>query len=190
MQIIIKEEFGLQKDAIVEEIGEGAIFIHPTDTIYGIGGSALLNDIAKEIRNIKKSYKQPFSVIAPSKQWIRENCIVPKEAVEWLVKLPGPYTLIFKRKKQNCVAEQVAPGLNTLGVRIPKHWFSRAVEEMGFPVITTSANITNNDFMTSLENLDVEIKKKLDFIIYEGEKKGRPSKIIDFTKEKTEIKER
>ena len=95
MQIIIKEEFGLQKDAIVEEIGEGAIFIHPTDTIYGIGGSALLNDIAKEIRNIKKSYKQPFSVIAPSKQWIRENCIVPKEAVEWLFFFPRPQTPNF-----------------------------------------------------------------------------------------------
>lgn len=190
MQVIVKEEFGLQKDAIIGDIDSGAIFIHPTDTIYGIGGNALLNETVKEIRDIKKSPKQPFSVIAPGKQWIRENCIVPKEAVDWLVKLPGPYTLIFKRKKQNCVAEQVAPGMDTIGIRIPNHWFSKIVEEAGFPVVTTSANITNNDFMTSLEDIDRDVKKKIEFIIYEGEKRGRPSKIIDFTKEKTEIKER
>lgn len=190
MQVIVKEEFELQRDAIMKDIEDGAIFIHPTDTIYGIGGNALLNDVVKKIREVKQREKQPFSVIAPGKQWIRENCDVPKEAVEWLVKLPGPYTLIFKRKKQDCVVEEVAPGLDTLGVRIPDHWFSKAVEEMGFPVITTSANATDDDFMTSLDNLDIEIKKKMDFIVYEGEKKGRPSKIIDFTKEKTEIKER
>ena len=35
-----------------------------------------------------------------------------------------------------------------------------------------------------------EIKKGLDFIIYEGEKQGTPSKIIHLDKEKTEIQER
>ena len=35
--------------------------------------------------------------------------------------------------------------------------------------------------MTSLENLDDEIKQKIEFILYEGEKHGRPSKIVDLT---------
>ena len=33
--------------------------------------------------------------------------------------------------------------------------------------------------MTSLEDLDEGIKSSVDFIVYEGEKKGKPSKIID-----------
>ena len=37
--------------------------------------------------------------------------------------------------------------------------------------------------MTSLEDLDSEIKSRVDFIIYEGEKKGKPSRIIDLTDE-------
>ena len=34
--------------------------------------------------------------------------------------------------------------------------------------------------MTDLENLDPDIQNSVDFLIYEGEKKGKPSKIINF----------
>ena len=37
--------------------------------------------------------------------------------------------------------------------------------------------------MTSLENLDPDIKREVDFIIYEEEKKARPSKIVNLIKE-------
>jgi len=37
--------------------------------------------------------------------------------------------------------------------------------------------------MTSLEDLDEEIKSKVDFIVNEGQIKGNPSKIIDLTDE-------
>lgn len=179
--IITKDEFNLQKDAFFRDMEEGAIFIHPTDTIYGIGGNATSPSVVKEIREIKQRKTQPFSVIAPSKEWIRKNCVISRQAEEWLEKLPGPYTLILKLKNKSCVAEEVAPGLNTLGVRIPNHWFSGAVREMGLPIVTTSANIEGSDFMTSLENLDPEIKKGMDFIIYEGGKGVKPSKIVDLT---------
>lgn len=39
-------------------------------------------------------------------------------------------------------------------------------------------------------NLDLKIKSKIDFVIYEGEIKGKPSALVDLTKEKEEIKER
>ncbi len=187
MQVITKEEFRIRKNELFSKIESDSIFIHPTDTIYGIGCNAIDNKAVKKIREIKQRYTNPFSVIAPGKKWIYDNCEIKGKAQEWIEKLPGPYTLILKLKNKNCIAPNVNTDLDTLGVRIPNHWFSGAVKELGLPIVTTSANITGGDFMTSLDNLDSKIKSKIDFIVYEGEKQGRPSKIIDLTKAKVEV---
>ncbi|MBU0628628.1 MAG: threonylcarbamoyl-AMP synthase [Nanoarchaeota archaeon] len=188
MKILTKDEVEVNKQVILEVAKNGAVFIHPTDTIYGLGCNALREDCVEEVRRIKERPDTPFSVIAPSKQWIKENCVVSHEAEKWIKKLPGPYTLILKSK--NTVAKNIAPGLDSLGVRIPEHWFSKVVEELGFPVVTTSANKSGGDFMTSLDNLDDGIKPKVEFVIYEGEKHGRPSNIIDLTGQEVKVKER
>tara|TARA_Y100000310_G_scaffold306937_1_gene348533 strand:+ start:826 stop:1041 length:216 start_codon:yes stop_codon:yes gene_type:complete len=67
---------------------------------------------------------------------------------------------------------------------MPDHWMQELVEELGVPIVTTSANKTGKEFMTSLENLDPEIKRGVKFIIYEGEKKARPSRLVNLADEK------
>ncbi|MBW2989296.1 threonylcarbamoyl-AMP synthase [Candidatus Woesearchaeota archaeon] len=188
MKILNKDEIGINKEVILEVIENGTIFIHPTDTIYGIGCNAMDKGAVAKVRDIKGRPTSPFSIIAPSKEWIRKNCVIKKKDEEWLEKLPGPYTLILKKK--DGVAENVAPGLDSIGIRMPDHWFSKIIEELGIPIITTSANKSGGNFMTSLDNLDDEIKPKIEFIAYEDEKHGKPSIMVDLTGEKAELKER
>ncbi|MFH2021325.1 MAG: L-threonylcarbamoyladenylate synthase [archaeon] len=187
MQIVSKQEFLERADEFHSKILEGAVFIYPTDTIYGIGCNALLGDAVMRIRTLKERDEKPFSVIAPSKEWIRENCeiLFPEE----LNKLPGPYTFVMKIKEK-CVSKETNAGLATLGVRIPDHWFSEFVEKMNIPVITTSVNKSGADYMTDMDNCNKEILKKVDFIIYEGKKSGRPSTMIIMTGSSLETKER
>ncbi|MEK6828394.1 MAG: L-threonylcarbamoyladenylate synthase [Nanoarchaeota archaeon] len=180
MRILNFEELNLEKQSIIDSIINGAVFIHPTDTIYGIGCNAELSSAVRKVRQLKARSSNPFSVIAPSLEWINKNCVVTKEAEEWLEKLPGPYTLILKLKN-NCVAKEVNPSLNTLGIRIPNHWIRNLVSEAEIPVVTTSVNRANEDYMTSLEDLDPAIKGGIDFVLYEGKKESKPSKIIDLT---------
>ena len=180
MRILTKEEFLLEKIQLFEEILDDAVFIYPTDTIYGIGCNAADEQAVRRLRELKGRSTNPFSVIAPSTEWIMGNCILNEKQEEYLELLPGPYTLILKTKNHP-VAKSVNQGLNTLGVRIPDHWISEAVKELGVPIITTSANKAGNEYMTSLEDLDESIKNNVRFIVYEGEKEGKPSKIIDLT---------
>lgn len=190
MRILNKDEYRVNKGRLMNEIEQGAVFIHPTDTIYGIGCDATNPEAVNKIRDAKQRKTQPFSVIAPSRDWVRANCEVTPEVEKWLSKLPGPYTLIVKLKNKNAVAREVNPDKETIGIRRPDHWISELATELKKPIVTTSANIVGHSFMTSIDDLNPDIKKKMSFILYEGEKKGTPSSIVDLTKGEGEIIER
>ena len=104
---------------ITKEIIEGKIFIYPTDTIYGIGCNALNKKSVNKIKKLKGRDKdKPLSIIAPSKKWIKENCIIDVDLIKYL---PGPYTIVLKKKDSNFLKH--VSNTSTIGIRIPKNNF-------------------------------------------------------------------
>lgn len=179
MEILTKTEVQKRYDEIIEKITQGVVFIHPSDTIYGLGCNSLDVKAVEKVRKLKQQFHQPMSIWVPSLDWVRKNCVINKEAKEALQKLPGPYTVILKLKKKNALAQNVTLGKETVGIRLPNHWFRKVVEKAGIPIITTSANKTAQKFMTSLQNVDKEIEQGVEFMIYEGPKEAHPSKIMN-----------
>lgn len=150
------------------------IFVYPTDTIYGIGCDAMNSKLVEKIRKIKNRDKKPFSIIAPSKKWILENCEVNEEVIEKY--LPGKYTLVLKSKYPENFKHISSNGY--LGIRIPKHRISSIVESAGFPIITTSVNISGREFIKNPEKIPNEIKDNVDFIFDQGIINGTPSVLV------------
>lgn len=182
MRVISKEELKHQRSTYTQKVLRGEVFIHPTDTIYGIGCNALDQEAVSKIRMLKDRDKEkPFSVIAPSKGWIRTHCQITPEVEGWLDKLPGPYTLILDLKNTEAVAENIVQGKKTIGVRIPAHWISEAIAEIGVPVVTTSVNRRGEDVMVHHEDLDGRIRQYIDFFVDEGPIEGTPSTIVNLT---------
>lgn len=179
MKVLSKNDVVVNRPKLIEQIKRGAVFIYPTDTIYGIGCDATNDSSVRKIRELKERDTKPFSVIAPSIDWIKENCGLNDKAKAWLLKLPGPYTLILNLKNPNAVCAQTNMGLKTLGVRIPDHWISSVVADVGKPVITTSVNLAGKPPATRREQIE---QFAVDFIIFEGDKQGKPSTVIDLTK--------
>ena len=198
MRVLNKEEFEQEKPKLLKQLRQ-SVFLYPTDSIYGIGCDATNPDLVQKVREAKNSTLQPFSVIAPSKEWVYDHCEVPPHAKEWVDQLgslieidgdPKAVSLILNLKDKDAMAPNVLQGKDTLSVRMPAHWFSDAVAEMGVPVITTSANPTGGDFMTSMENLHPRVKQYVDYCIYEGEKTGNPSTLVHLDKDEIDIKKR
>lgn len=163
---------------IVNWIKEGKVFIYPTDTVYGLGCDATNKESVQRIRNIKNS-KKPFSVIAPSKEWIKEHCKCGEE----LEKLPGPFTFVYDCDfKVECNNNE-----DTLGIRIPEHEFTKKVKEANIPFVTTSINKTGEEPIQSLAQLSLEIYNKVDIIIDVGPIKGKSSTVIDYTQDPPQI---
>ena len=190
MQVFTKADFLEDLEGHADNMKYGAVFIYPTDTLYGIGCDARNNALVQRVRRIKNSRDNPLSVIVPSKDWIYENLKVEKKHEKWLDKLPGPYTLIFEKKVLDCVSADVNPFNNTLGVRIPKNWFAKVVETLDFPIITTSINLHSQDPFTSVKDIPDHIKTMVDLAIDDGIIKGKPSTLVDLTKSTENIIER
>ncbi len=184
MTILTKKQFLENLDKYLTKIKKSAVFVYPTDTIYGIGCDATNTKAVKKIRSLKKRDSKPFSIIPPSKKWIRENCVITKEVDKWIKKLPGKYTLILNLKSRKCISSEVNNNMDTIGIRLPKHWITQVVAKLKKPLVTTSVNITGNKYMTSIDDINKNIENKIDFIINQGKKNNRPSVIIDLINKK------
>jgi len=160
------------------------IYVYPTDTIYGIGCDATNDKLVLKIRSIKKRDKKPFSIIAPSKDWINDNFEIVHS--EYLDRLPGPYTLVMKPKNESIISEHISYS-DKVGVRIPNCNFSKLVAKSGKPFVTTSVNISGESHLVNPKKLKKEIKSKVDIIIDEGILSGKPSTVIDISLKKPVI---
>jgi L-threonylcarbamoyladenylate synthase len=165
-----------KRKIIIDAMVTGKIFIYPTDTIYGIGCNAMDSDVVMKIRELKGS-THPFSVIVPSKGWIKQWLVVSHS--EFLKKLPGPYTLIFKKRNPDFLS--TASESDSLGVRIPKHIFSELVNEAAVPFVTTSANLSGHDVIKKSADVPDQMKNIVDFMVDAGELKNPASKVVDLT---------
>ena len=175
MDILTKEEFLVNKELYFDKIRKGAVFVYPTDTIYGVGCDAKNKEAVQKIRELKQRDETPFSVIAPRKRWLKESCEFFGKAHDLLDKLPGNLTFILALKHKDCVAENVNPLNDTLGVRMPNHWITDVVRELDFPIITTSVNRHGESYLTDISKLPSGIRSRIDFAIDVGNIEGNPS---------------
>lgn len=165
--------------SVVDDIRNGRIFVYPTDTIYGIGCNALLDDAVRKVFCAKKrDASMALSVIAPSFEWICKYCDVDMDVVRKY--LPGPYTLIV-RKKDAGFLFKVCGGKGTLGARIIEHPMMKYFEMAGVPFVTTSVNVSGDAPACDVSGISDEILRFVDVVIDDGVIEGKASTLIDLS---------
>ncbi len=169
------EYYEYEEAKLLAMIKSGAIFIYPTDTVYGIGCNAENESSVSRIKLIKAREKEkPLSIIAPSKQWIKENLITEKIEIDKY--LPGSYTLILWKKDKSFLAH--VSSSDTLGVRIPDNDFTKLIEKAGVPFITTSVNLSGEPPASKVTEIKTDILGNVDIVLDGGQLPGTPSTII------------
>ena len=159
----------------VDDIKHGAVFIYPTDTIYGLGCDATNLESVGLIKKMKyRDRDKPMSVIAPSVEWIKEHLVVEEAIIEKY--FPGPYTLILKKKNPDFMKH--ISSNDSLGVRIPDCEFTELVEKARVPFITTSVNFAGEPFAVKISDINHDILDAVDIVIGVGKLDGRPSTLI------------
>ncbi len=164
-------------------IKQGGIIIFPTDTAFGIGCRIDDEKAVKRLFGIKqRSETQATPVLVDSITMAQEYLLpIPEDVKEKLMDKywPGALTIILQSRIEK-VSSLVRGGTSTLGVRMPDHVIARAlIKAVGVPLIGTSANFHGQPTPYTLEELDKELIKQVDFVLPGMCKTQQPSTVID-----------
>lgn len=156
----------------VSVLKSGGVIIFPTDTVYGIGCIWDNAPAIARIRNIKQS-KQYFPVLINNIQQAYEIVKVTPIILNLMNKYwPGGLTIIAKNKKTD----------EKIGIRLPaSETVKYLVENVGTPIIGTSANLHGQHTPVSYEELDPRIVNQVDFVLKGECLEGKASTVIDST---------
>ena len=175
---------GIEK--ITKLLNEGKIVITPTDTIYGIMGDSTNEEVIKKIYKIKKRpLNKSLILLMDSYEMIKKYTKNIGDNEEKLIEefMPGLVTIILE--KNDKVNNLITSNTNYVGVRIPNNKeLLEIINKLDKPVISTSANISEEISITNIEQLDKEIKDNVDYIYDAGEIINQSSTIVKFENDK------
>ena len=177
-------------DEIVRRVLRGEIFIYPTDTIAGIGCIGSNQKSVERLFEIKqRDLDKPISYAFADTDHIFEFANIENRFRGILDLLPGPLTLILNRIEVS--NELYGIDADTIGVRVPKgDWFLELIRAVGYPIVTTSANISGELPSGSVLSINNELKEGVDFMIsWEGNLSEQASTIISLIDNLTIIRE-
>ena len=173
---------------VAEVLRDGGVIAYPTDTVYGIGCNIFNRQGIERIYQIKKRKKnKPLSFICADLSDISQYAIVSNYAYRIMKRcLPGPYTFILEAS--SITPKKILSKRKTVGIRIPDHKACLAiVKELGHPIISTSANISEEEDLNSPDDIEDKLGHLLDLIVDGGVLISEPSTIIDLTGDSPEI---
>src|SRR5580693_2479121 len=105
-----------------EILRSGGLVVFPTETVYGLGANALDASAVRKIYELKeRPSNSPLIVHVASIEQARELAADWPEIADQLAceYWPGPLTLVVPKKP--IIPDAVTAGLQTVGLRIPRH---------------------------------------------------------------------
>ena len=169
----------------IKNLNIGKLVGLPTETVYGLGGNAYSKKSIQKIFKLKGRPKINPLIIHYYNINLVINDVVVNKYFEKLYKkfCPGPITFILKKRKSSKIHSLASAGLNTVGVRFPKHKITRSIlKKIKFPLAMPSANKSKGVSPVSSKDVYEEFQKKIGLILDGGKCKiGIESTVIDLT---------
>ncbi len=158
------------------------IIVYPTETSYGIGCKISDTKSVKKIREIKGNREKPFIVLVSGKEMAKKIGEINGKAEKLMEKfMPGPLTIVVQAKN---IPKEVCG--KTIAIRISSNEIANEiVKTLEEPLISTSANLSDEKPIFSFKKAVEVFGKKVDFILNAGElEETEPSTIYSIPEKK------
>ena len=163
----------------IDILATGGVGVMPTDTIYGVVGSALDKKAVKRIYHLRKrDLKKPMIVLIGD---IRDLKLFGVRIDQEMRKVlnnvwPGKVSVVLPRPSGKF--SYLHRGTKTLAFRLPKSLWLREFLKATGPLVAPSANIAGNTPSKTINEAKKYFADKVDFYADAGRLDAKPSRII------------
>ena len=127
------------------------------------------DDIAiKRLRRLKNRPKKPFAVLFPSIDFVQKDLDIKNKEVKVLKSTERPITIVsLSNYKGKIKLQDVAPGLNQLGIMLPYTGILQLLaNQLNFPIIATSGNIHGSPILSKEKDVAIKLKHVADYFLH------------------------
>jgi tRNA threonylcarbamoyl adenosine modification protein (Sua5/YciO/YrdC/YwlC family) len=160
-----------------QALAEGRLIIFPTETVYGVGASAVHPEAVEALSRLKgRTPDKPFTLhLADPAEARRYAGPLPRAAERLIHKTwPGPITLVVPDRRPD---RREPPGMiqdavycdDTVGLRCPRSDVGRAIlRAAGVPVLGSSANLAGRPAPRTVQEALADLGGKVSLAVDTG----------------------
>ncbi|QPJ62736.1 MAG: threonylcarbamoyl-AMP synthase [Candidatus Nitronauta litoralis] len=169
-------------DAIKKSLSQGGVIGFPTDTFYGLGADPFNSEAVEKLFHLKRRPPtNPILVLIHDEYQLDLFTSNISEQARNLIKnfWPGPLTVLFSAR--DSLPDALTAGTYKIGVRLPGSKLTRKLlEKIGHPLTATSANLSEGNNPSKVEEIPKTLADQLEFIIDGGPSTATaPSTVVD-----------
>lgn len=169
----------MNKKEVVTILKKGGIGVFPTDTLYGLVGSALKQETVERIYRVRKRNPvKPFIILLSSVSELRRFNIRPDRRIRGFLETvwPGPVSVVL-----DCPGHKfkyLHRGTQSLAFRIPASQSLRALLKRTGPLVAPTANTEGEPPAQTIREAQDYFGAGADFYFGTIRKTGEPSTLI------------
>jgi len=167
-----------EKD-IISILRSGGVGVLPTDTLYGLIGSALRKETVERIYKLRKrELKKPMIILISSLNDLK------KFGIKLNAKQKKPVSQLWPEKVSivfDCFSEKfeyLHRGKQTLAFRLPQYKWLRDILDKTGPLVAPSANIAGEKPSETYSEARKYFKNEVNFYVDAGKIKSKPSTLV------------
>lgn len=154
----------------------GGTILYPTDTIWGIGCDATNEAAVSKVYQLKNrpDEKSLIILLADERDILTYVTQPNPEIFDYIKGIQKPTTIIYEGAIG--LAENLISADGTIAIRIVKDLFCKhLIKRFRKPIVSTSANISGYPSPLVYNDIDIKIKKGVDYIVQHRQEDMTPS---------------
>ncbi len=181
---IPKDFNNLHNDELIKLLGEGAVGIIPTDTVYGLACQAGNEVAVKRLYALKTREHKPGTIIAADIDQLIDIGIKSRYLKPVQHFWPNSISIVIPSHDLT----YIHLGVGSIAVRLPADSKIRAFLKKTGPLLTTSANLPGQPPSSNIQEAKSYFDGRVDFYVDGGDtNSAKPSTIIRIVDDAVEV---